>query len=326
MAPRPRWGWLVAVAAVIAATALLGGQARAGNPTKSEETTVGPLSVSSIKSVFLPKKLATEYSVDVTDLSKGTQGQEVWQLDLELVDTAGAEPPGNPDSHAAVDTTCDNSILPGGTSHDSMLFFPIETAVAKSTIWPNVGDTFIWYHGDKGAYLPSQYGCDHSKMGPSGHQGVVSLYILSKDGKWSCNASVSGTNLEITPAYSPAPICRNALRMRLNTIAQTLDHEIDSERTAATLVGSDNSKAKADLTFGGLTLGSLATRAKADDVPSGTVDELSGAAKLDNDAAAQDLTTAAGRQKALDDIAAALALKKKAKPVLAKLVAAQPLK
>ena len=54
------------------------------------------------------------------------------------------------------------------------------------------------------------------------------------------------------------------------------------------------------------------------------VDDLHGAAKLDGDAAKEDLTTKAGRDKALGEIAAALKLKKKALPLINQLVLATP--
>jgi hypothetical protein len=64
-------------------------------------------------------------------------------------------------------------------------------------VWTKLGADFTWYHGDKGSYLPSAYGCDHHKMGPSGHQGIVSVTV--SDGTWSCTATTDGSNLGLVP-------------------------------------------------------------------------------------------------------------------------------
>jgi hypothetical protein len=45
-------------------------------------------------------------------------------------------------------------------------------------------DHAVWKHGDED-------GCDHAKMGPRGHRGVVTVTI--SQGSWVCRASYSGT-------------------------------------------------------------------------------------------------------------------------------------
>lgn len=45
-------------------------------------------------------------------------------------------------------------------------------------------DHAVWKHGDED-------GCDHTKMGPHGHRGVVTVTV--SQGSWVCHASYSGT-------------------------------------------------------------------------------------------------------------------------------------
>ena len=45
-------------------------------------------------------------------------------------------------------------------------------------------DSAVWKHGDED-------GCDHTKMGPEGHQGVVTATV--SDGTYACTASYPGT-------------------------------------------------------------------------------------------------------------------------------------
>jgi len=299
---------------------LLTGSASAGNPTKSEETTAGPVSISSIKAVFVVKKLATEYSVDVTDVSKGTKKAEAWILRLTLVDPAGSQPPGNADSHAAVDPSCNNSIVPKGEQY----FPPEESNIRELITWTDLGEDFIWYHGDKGAYLPSLYGCDHKKMGPSGHQGSVTFGMTSNDGNWSCTVAITGTNLALVPEYSAAPTCTNEVRRRVGDLASRVETEIVKERDAVALVGKDNVHAREAFTDAAGVLAGIAGSAVRDGVPNDPIVALNEASQFDRDAAHQDLDTKDGRQKALDDAAGALKKKRNAAAGLARFAAAQP--
>jgi hypothetical protein len=308
------------LALIVAVSGVLASSASAGKPTKSEETTAGPISVSSIKAVFIEKKLATEYSVDVTDVSQGKKKVDVWTLKLSLVDPAGSEPPGNAASHAAVDLTCDNAIVPKGAGY----FPPPEGTVRELITWTDLGEDFIWYHGDKGAYNPSPYGCDHTRMGPSGHQGIVDLQLTSNDGNWSCSVAINGTNLSPVPEYSAAPTCTNELARRVDDLAKRVDKEIVNERDAAALVGKDNARATKAFADAALVLASAAASATYDGVPNDPVVALNTASESDRDAAHQDLGTSEGRQKALADAAAALKSKKTAAAGLEKFAKAQP--
>lgn len=56
-------------------------------------------------------------------------------------------------------------------------------------------DEFVWVHGD-------QHGCDHTKQGPKGHLGTVTVTV--SDGVWACTLSYFGTE---TGAGSPG-ICK----------------------------------------------------------------------------------------------------------------------
>ena len=145
---------------VISAGLLLGmyvtGEDATALPTSS-------VSLSRITATFQQSEFATHY----TALGSGKTKRALtykWTLKLQLVDKADATNPGTPGSKASVDPKCNNS---------GKL-----TSSAKE---------FIWKHGDAGLG-----NCDHSKMGPSGHQGLVTLVV--SDGLWSCIATYGGTN------------------------------------------------------------------------------------------------------------------------------------
>src|SRR5207249_4328349 len=95
------------------------------------------------------------------------------------------------DDHAAVDSACNNARLPDG-----------KQTAADTYVWAGEGSHFLWYHGDKGSYADEpDYGCDHTKMGPMGHQGTVSVTV--SDGSWQCTATYGGTNDGTGPAAKP---------------------------------------------------------------------------------------------------------------------------
>jgi hypothetical protein len=168
-----------------------------------------PLSLKPIAAVFLPKDLATQYAVSASDssLPAGKSLSYTWTLTLKLVDKAGTPAPGE-SGGAAVDPTCDNSYLPGSTNPKPDVY-----------VWAGLGASFVWYHGDAGTYMTmepfgsSMYGCDHSKMGPSGHQGVVTVAV--GDGSWICTESIAGTNLGLTPQYGGAAVCSRPTKLEM---------------------------------------------------------------------------------------------------------------
>lgn len=121
------------------------------------------LSLSRITATFNQAEFATHYTVHAVD-NVGRAISYKWTLTLQLVDKPGASNSGTPGSKAAVDGKCNN--------HGNLSSTTAE---------------FIWKHGD--ASLGS---CDHSKMGPSGHQGRITA--AATDGVWICSATYGGTN------------------------------------------------------------------------------------------------------------------------------------
>jgi hypothetical protein len=165
-----------------------------------------------VTSVFDPLNLATKYTAAASDSAPTATLTYTWSLSLELVDPKGAHATGIPGSHAAVDPGCDDAYFPGGKRVPpapglgglSTLvpgFTPPETFV-----WTIDVPAFTWYHGDPGTYPASRYGCDNEKVGPSGHQGVVTVTVT--DGVWSCSSHLDGSDLGLTPARGAAARCR----------------------------------------------------------------------------------------------------------------------
>jgi hypothetical protein len=263
--------------------------------------------------VFDPALLATTYSSDVTDLG-GKRTRVVWSLSLTLVDPAGSSPPGNLNSHAAVDEGCNNTKLAGGQS-------PLGPTL---TFWTQLDFTFTWYHGDKGSYAPSTYGCDHTMMGPSGHQGVVTMSVTSSDRKWFCRASIAGTNLGADPIYSGTPTCENLVREHIVAVAAYVKEDIAGEKAALALVGEHSSKATDSLHGFSRKLSELAADLKNSPGAADPIADLRQASKLDEEASKEDVLTNEGAKKAKEDLEAAIALKDKALAALDKLIAAQP--
>jgi hypothetical protein len=162
-------------------------------------------SISAIYAVFLPKKLATRYTIHAGSIT----GEHTfrWTLTLEQIDPDGSSPEGFQSSDAAApdyssagfDPKCNNSILPGGQQSSS-------GAGRAVYVWSGLLDEFTWYHGDVGSYPGSSYGCNHKKMGARGHQGTVTVVIT--DGRWVCTASIEGTNLSTVTIHGNDPVCK----------------------------------------------------------------------------------------------------------------------
>jgi hypothetical protein len=234
--------------AAASATALLGailmwtvvglgrGSARGSALGPADDRPTPTLQLSPIQSVFLPDKLATEYTVVPSESTKGAKVSTVWTLSLELVDKKGAHPANRPDEAADVDLSCDNSVLAGGTKVPESKQVGIGEAEYE---WRNQGDDFIWYHGDKGAYPNAPaYGCDHTKMGPSGHEGHVRVVV--SDGYWECLAIIDGTNLTPQPVNSgPARCDETDLGHALRELAAA-DDKLDGLIARATQAGKEH--------------------------------------------------------------------------------------
>lgn len=124
---------------------------------------VPTVTLTPITALFVQAEYATHFNVHATD-TKGRALKYNWSLKLQLVDPAKATNPGTPGSGAAVDLNCNN-----------------QGKLSASTL------EFIWKHGDG-----SLGNCDHSKMGPSGHQGRITVVV--SDGVWACTAIYNGTN------------------------------------------------------------------------------------------------------------------------------------
>jgi hypothetical protein len=166
------------------------------------------VAITDLTSVFDPKHLATDYTVAASSSAPGATLDYEWSLGLRLVDRPGSPAPGIPGSGAAIDLSCNNSYLPGGTVllHPAALVQLLAGFLAPVTIvWTNQDSTFTWYHGDVGSYAGSPYGCQHQKMGPSSHQGVVAVTV--SDGIWQCTSFIDGSNLGLVPVHGVSPRC-----------------------------------------------------------------------------------------------------------------------
>ncbi len=144
-----------------------------------------------------PPVCATDYSVQVLHAPEGAKLHYEWFIQLKLINQEDAADPGSPGSGANFDPTCDNAELPGGKVVEG-------TAGASGVVysWQDTKD-LLWYHGDVGVYSDRPlYGCDHTRMGPSGHQGIVTLVVDdanpgAKYTPWVCQANYYGTNTGI---------------------------------------------------------------------------------------------------------------------------------
>ena len=175
MPPTPRlepWAPVRVVVVFVVATAVLGGLAASGSATRTRraELTIGP-----IKAVFDETFRETEYSVPVDETSKGATVFYEWTLTLQKVDP-----------NKGIDPGCINFGVLGG-----------------------IEPTFVWHHGnaDDPKY-PA--GCDHSKQGQYGHQGLISL-IVSNDQGHHCSATYKGTNssdaTSVQNGVASEPVC-----------------------------------------------------------------------------------------------------------------------
>lgn len=163
--------------------------------------------LSPIFAVFIPGELATRYSVNATPGGGAPLPTFRWTLTLKQVDPDKSSPPGFQSSDplaplyasAGLDPSCNNSLLPNGqqtTSRDG----------STAYVWSDLSNELTWFHGDKGSYPGSNYGCDHTKMGERGHQGIVTVEITQ--GNWVCSASIDGTNLSLQPIHGAEPVCK----------------------------------------------------------------------------------------------------------------------
>jgi hypothetical protein len=156
-----------------------------------ESTTSLPLRLDPIHAQFIQAKYETDYSISSPDeegLPFVGDNHFTWTLSLELVDTAGSPSPEMAGSGAAVDPACNDPDEIGRA----------QLGDGDQYRWTELGDTFVWHHGDIGLNpgIPT-YGCDHLLMGPSGHQGVVTVTVSR--GTEECTATYDGTNSGVGP-------------------------------------------------------------------------------------------------------------------------------
>ena len=155
-----------------------------------------------IQATFEQAVFGTHYDavLDTPDLtSLGSPVTFSWTIQLTLVDSAGAPNPTNPGSGAAVDSACTNA--GDGTSAPSVQSMSAAT---------HLDSKFTWFHPDPASSTPAgKYGCDHTKEGPSGHQGLVTVVV--SDGKWQCTAQYKGTNssdaTSVSGGIASEPVC-----------------------------------------------------------------------------------------------------------------------
>lgn len=155
-----------------------------------------------IKATFEQAVFGTHYDavLDAPDLTAlGSPVTFSWTIQLALVDSAGAPNPSNPGSGAAVDSACTNA--GDGTSAPS---------VQSLSAAAHLDSTFTWFHPDPASSTPAgKYGCDHTKEGPSGHQGLITVVV--SDGKWHCTAQYKGTNSSdassVSNGTASEPVC-----------------------------------------------------------------------------------------------------------------------
>jgi len=208
---------LVVLLSALVAGAVFAGSG-AGQPSNGQKLPPpDELDISTMQAIFTgcppggpfpakPPVCATQYSVHVLKAPEGAKLHYEWFIQLKLIDNEGEPEPGNPGSGANFDPTCDNAELPGGKV--------VEGAAGQSGVvyhWEGMND-LIWYHGDVGVYSDQPtYGCDHTKMGPVGHQGIVTLVVDDAAPgatytPWVCQANYYGTNTGI--GYEEDTDCR----------------------------------------------------------------------------------------------------------------------
>lgn len=181
--------------------------------SSAEATRMAPASaiptvtLSPITALFVQAEYATHFNVHATD-TKGRTLKYNWSLKLQLVDPAKAVNPGTPGSGATVDLNCNN-----------------QGKLSSTTL------EFIWKHGDA-----SLGGCDHSKMGPSGHQGRITVVV--NDGAWACTAIYNGTNTGVGKGATCALLVTTTATASAKPKTSTKPYAIPKTATVAKCKGT----------------------------------------------------------------------------------------
>jgi hypothetical protein len=137
--------------------------------------------IDAIQAHFSQANYTTSYEIDIDGYGLPIRITATWTLELTLVDPAGAPDPATRGSGAEIDYPCNNKGL----------------GVLAPFVDPNADRKhitgFSWTHPDPNSPgAPTGYNCDHTKMGPHGHQGLVTVVVT--DGTWRCTAKYKGTN------------------------------------------------------------------------------------------------------------------------------------
>ena len=194
-----RWG-------VIVAGCLLASSCGSCNSSREALTGYQSWSLVPITAQFDQSCYCTTYTDNVANSGpSGLDFDESWSLDLTLVDPAGARSPDDPSSGAAVDPPCNNAGN-GTPKPSSHIDYVSESAGASG----GKKISFIWYHPSQGVIPPGSngtYNCDHSKQGPRGHQGIITLTVSAEN--QTCTVSYKGTvsGKSTDPGQPGTPVC-----------------------------------------------------------------------------------------------------------------------
>ncbi|HEY8029962.1 MAG TPA: hypothetical protein VIE38_10685 [Gaiellaceae bacterium] len=164
---------------------------------------IAPFKIGRIRAVFDPKKFETTYKVDWSRWKfEGTLPKLTasWTLKITCIDSGCGTKQGT-DANPAPneDPGCDNAGV--GVSKP---FEQVLAALEPMTDEP----PFIWHHPSPGIIPP--YTCDHSKQGPSGHQGLITLKVTGAG--WTCTEQLGGTE-----SYDPNEASVQAAEARKST-------------------------------------------------------------------------------------------------------------
>jgi hypothetical protein len=136
------------------------------------------LSISPIGAEFVEDDRATTYTVPTVDDQPGSKITYHWTVTLQAVDPS-----------VGIDTACNNHGALKGT-----------------------GSKFVWHHGNAGDPIHDD-GCDHTKQGKYGHQGLISV-VVTDDHGWKCTATYKGTSSSdaksVQNGVASAPACAKA--------------------------------------------------------------------------------------------------------------------
>lgn len=139
-----------------------------------------PLQISSIQARFVQANRETTYSIPTVKAAPGAKISYRWTLTLQAVDP-----------NVGVDPGCNNHGRLGGTD-----------------------PTFVWQHGNIGDPVRDD-GCDHTKQGRYGHQGLIRVVVSDNLGR-ECVATYKGTESSdansVTNGIASAPVCSGGAR------------------------------------------------------------------------------------------------------------------